>query len=102
MRCVGSRRVPWRPPKMLVATSQHLDGLRTWVLGSPSGTQSHHNDGLPPGPNATRARAYHISALGAHSNDFTPLHNTRSQNTLLGVEDIRKGVENGNMDGICS
>lgn len=71
-------------------------------MGSFSGTQSHNNDGLPFGPNAARARMDHISALGEHSNDFTPLHNTRSQNTLLGVEDIRKGVENGNMDGICS
>lgn len=87
---------------MLVARSQHLGGLRARVVGSPSGIQSHNNDGLPPRPNATRARADDINAPGTHSNSFTPFLNTRSQNTHRGAEDIRVGVEVGNIDGTCS
>lgn len=79
-------------PEMLVAGSQRLGGLRTRVMGSYSGTLYHDNDGLPHGPNATKARADHICALGDHSNDFTPLHNTCSQNTCHGVDDIQEGV----------
>jgi hypothetical protein len=61
-------------------------------MGSSSGTQSHDNDGLPHGPNATKARADRICALGDHSNDFTSLHNPCFQNTCHGVEDIQEGV----------
>lgn len=68
-------------PKMLVARSHHLGGLRARVVGSSSGTQSHNEDGLPLVLNAARARANHISALRGHSNNFTLLHNTCSQNT---------------------
>lgn len=67
-------------PDMLVARGCHLGGLRSWVVGSSSGTKSSDNDGLPFGPNAAMARANHISALGGHSNDITPLHNSSSHN----------------------
>lgn len=89
-------------PKMLVARSHHLGGLRARVVGSSSGTQSHNDDGLPLGLNATKARTYHISALGGHPNNFTLLHNTCSQNTCHNAEDIQEGVEVGNVDGVCS
>lgn len=88
-------------PKMLVARRRHLDGLRVRVVGSSSGTQSHNNDSLSFEPNVARARANHISALGGQFNDFILHHNTRSQNMRHCAEDIREGVEVGNVDGMC-
>ena len=40
--------------EMLVAQGRRLGGLTARVVGSSSGIQI-HNDGLPPGPNASRA-----------------------------------------------
>ena len=88
-------------PEILVARSQYLSDLRAWIVGSPSGTQSNNNDGLPHGPNATSARADHISTLGGHSNDFIPLCNIHSQNMCHNVKGIREGVKVANVDGIC-
>lgn len=60
---------------------------------SSSGTQSHSNDSLPLVPNVAKARVNHISAQGGHFNDFTLLHNTRSQNMLCCAEDIQESVK---------
>lgn len=49
-------------PEMLVVRRQHLGGLRARMVGSSSRVQAHNNDGLPLGPNVTRATINHISA----------------------------------------
>ena len=53
-------------PKILVVRRRHLSDLRAWIVGSSSGTHPNNNNRLTHGPNATRARAYHISTLGGH------------------------------------
>lgn len=84
-------------PKMLVARSQYLGGLRARMVGSSSRTQSHNDDGLPPRPNAAMARANDNIALRSHSMTL-PRFTTR-----VGVrEDIQEGVEVGNVNGVCS
>jgi hypothetical protein len=42
-------------PGMLVAQGRRLGGLKARIIGSSSGIQIHNKDGLPPGPNASRA-----------------------------------------------
>lgn len=60
----GIREDAMVSPKILVARSEHLSDPRAWIVGSPSRTQSSNNDGLPHGPNATRASADRVNTLG--------------------------------------
>ena len=71
-------------------------------MGSSSGTQSNDNDGLPYEPNATSAKAYHISALEGQYDDVTLPHNKHWHNTCKELEHIREDVDLGIMNGIYS
>lgn len=48
----GNREDVMASPKILVARSQHLGGLRAWVVGSSSMTQSYNHNGLSSTHNA--------------------------------------------------
>ena len=88
-------------PEMLVARGRRLGGLvRARVVGSSSGIQI-HNDGLPPGPNASRARADHTMASRGHAFGVTPFHNTLTQNTRQEQGDIPESVDVNTMNGTC-
>ena len=50
-------------PKMLVAWGCHLGSLKAHVVGDSSNIQIHNIDGLPSGPNASRARTAYTLAL---------------------------------------
>ena len=85
-------------PEMFVARGRRLGGLRARVVGSLSSIQIHNIDGLPPGPNASRARAAHTLALGGHVFGVTSLHNTLSHNTRQEQGDIHEGVDVSTMN----
>ena len=89
-------------PEMLVARGRRLGGLRACIVGSSSNIQIHNIDGLPPGPNASRARAAHTGALGGHVFGVNPVNNTRSYNTCRGQENIHDGVNASIMNGTGS
>ena len=63
----GTREGAVVPLQMLVAKGRYLGGLRAWVVGCSSMTQSYSNDGPPPMPNVARVRANHNSALWGHA-----------------------------------
>ena len=89
-------------PEMLVARGRRLGGLRACIVGSSSNIQIRNIDGLSPGPNASRARAAHTSALGGHVSGVNPIHNTRSHNTCREQGDIHDGVNASIMNGTGS
>jgi hypothetical protein len=69
-------------PEMLVARGRPLGGLRARVVGNSSNIQIRNIDGLPPGPNAARARAAYTNALGRHVFGVSPVMNgTSSERT---------------------
>ena len=69
-------------PEMLVARGRPLGGLRARVVGNSSNIQIRNIDGLPPGPNAARARAAHTSALGGHVFGVSPVMNDTSSERI--------------------